>query len=97
MRIAYHPLALREALKAQKRYARQNPTAASRFRDSIQKAERSISASPSSWTRYLKGTQYYRLKKFPYMIIYRMLPHMIYVVAVAHAKRRPGYWVKRLK
>ena len=37
------------------------------------------------------------LVDFPYSIIYAPEPSGIFVVAVAHAKRRPGYWVGRLR
>ena len=32
---------------------------------------------------------------FPYNIIYRVWQDYIYLVAVAHHSRRPGYWRKR--
>jgi plasmid stabilization system protein ParE len=31
----------------------------------------------------------------PFSVVYRELPDGIYVVAVAHDKRRPGYWKNR--
>jgi hypothetical protein len=33
--------------------------------------------------------------KFPYRIVYVIVASNIDVVAVAHAKRRPGYWRAR--
>jgi plasmid stabilization system protein ParE len=33
---------------------------------------------------------------FPYQIIYEVRPTEIAVIAVAHLKRRPGYWKDRL-
>jgi plasmid stabilization system protein ParE len=35
------------------------------------------------------------LPRFPYHVVYRLSPAEIVVVAVAHAKRRPGYWKRR--
>ena len=32
---------------------------------------------------------------FPYKVVYRIRPQDIYVVAVAHTSRRPGYWKNR--
>ncbi len=34
----------------------------------------------------------FRVPGFPYTIVYRIREHDIYVVAVAHTSRRPGYW-----
>ncbi len=37
------------------------------------------------------------LAKFPYSLAYLIFENEIRVLAVAHASRRPGYWVVRLK
>jgi hypothetical protein len=34
--------------------------------------------------------------KFPYGLLYRIEPARIYIVAVMHLHRRPGYWRSRL-
>jgi plasmid stabilization system protein ParE len=36
------------------------------------------------------------LKTFPYQLVYRVDGKEIRIFAVAHLKRRPGYWRKRL-
>jgi plasmid stabilization system protein ParE len=35
------------------------------------------------------------VSRFPYQVVYRLRPDEIVVVAVAHLKRRPGYWKDR--
>ena len=35
------------------------------------------------------------LNDFPYSIVFRETLHEIQVIALAHGKRRPGYWRKR--
>jgi len=35
-----------------------------------------------------------RLDRFPYAVIYKVTAQRVYVRAVAHGKRRPGYWDK---
>lgn len=35
------------------------------------------------------------LQRFPYKIVYRVRAHDLYVVAIAHTSRRPGYWRDR--
>ena len=32
---------------------------------------------------------------FPFSVMYREMPNGIYVVAIAHDRRRPGYWRRR--
>jgi hypothetical protein len=38
-----------------------------------------------------------RVRRFPYCVVYLELTHVIRVLAVAHRKRRPGYWLGRLE
>jgi plasmid stabilization system protein ParE len=33
--------------------------------------------------------------RFPYQVVYRLRPTEIVIAAVAHVKRRPGYWKNR--
>ena len=33
--------------------------------------------------------------RFPYQVVYRLKPTEIVIVAIAHVKRRPGYWKNR--
>jgi plasmid stabilization system protein ParE len=35
------------------------------------------------------------VSRFPYQLVYRLRPGEVVVVAVAHMKRRPGYWRDR--
>ena len=37
----------------------------------------------------------YLFRRFPYSIIYQITPDELRIVAVAHHRRRPGYWLKR--
>lgn len=43
------------------------------------------------------GTDYRRCvtKRFPYLIFYRETDDDIRVIAIAHSKRKPGYWMGR--
>ena len=35
------------------------------------------------------------VRGFPFLVVYRVRPDDVHVVAVAHAKRRPAYWLNR--
>jgi toxin ParE1/3/4 len=59
------------------------------FLDSIESAFEQIQQHPTVW-RILKGRfRRYLLQRFPYGVIY--------IAAVMHLKRKPGYWVSRIK
>ena len=34
-------------------------------------------------------------KRFPYLVIYELRSEEVLVLAIAHAKRRPNYWMRR--
>jgi hypothetical protein len=53
-------------------------------------------AFPLRYPFYLHGTRRVLLKDFPYFIVFLDWQDEVYVVAVIHAKRRPGYWANRL-
>jgi hypothetical protein len=36
------------------------------------------------------------LPRFPYAVVFMDLGREVRVLAVAHAKRRPGYWLNRI-
>jgi toxin ParE1/3/4 len=66
------------------------------FLNEIEEARSAIQDMPDSWAEYLHGTRRYRLKRFPYIVVYRVTEHRIEVVAFAHGRRKPGYWAERL-
>jgi plasmid stabilization system protein ParE len=37
------------------------------------------------------------LRRFPYHIVYMELSDRVQILAIAHDRRRPGYWVGRLR
>jgi len=48
------------------------------------------------YPHYLHGTRRILLKRFPYFIVFFEWQDEVYIVAIAHAKRRPGYWRGRI-
>ena len=90
-----HELARREATQATVWYAERNRSAARRFQDELLGGFSHAAASPLRYPSYLHGTRRVVLKKFPYFIVFFDWQDEVYVVAVAHAKRRPGYWKGR--
>jgi toxin ParE1/3/4 len=35
------------------------------------------------------------VRRFPYSVVYEILPDMVLILAVAHQRRKPGYWRRR--
>ncbi|MFZ0979220.1 MAG: type II toxin-antitoxin system RelE/ParE family toxin [Candidatus Acidiferrales bacterium] len=87
-RVSIHPAALEEAEAAAR--------AAVRFVEEIDQVIGGILAAPQRWQRDPGGTRKVKLPCFPFLIIYRESNGTIQILAVAHGRRRPGYWKTRL-
>lgn len=35
------------------------------------------------------------VERFPYTVFYLEMPDLIWIVAIAHSRRRPDYWIQR--
>ncbi len=84
--------AVEDAEAATRWYAERSPRAALAFVSEIEHAVSEILRLPQSWPAFLRGTNRFLLRRFPYSIIYRYHDDRITVIAVAHAHRRPGFW-----
>lgn len=67
-----------------------------RFFAAIQRAEERILTFPQSAQEIRPGIRKSILRTFQYSLIYSVEPEGILVLAVAHHRRRPGYWAGRL-
>ena len=56
-----------------------------------------IQSDPQMWHQKKYGTRCRLLKRFPYAIYFFELDTLIWIVAIAHTRRRPYYWRRRLK
>ena len=91
-----HESARREANLATVWYAERSISLARRFRDELLSSFSKVAASPQHYPSYLHGTRRVLLKEFPYFVVFLDWHDEIYIVAIAHAKRRPGYWRGRI-
>jgi plasmid stabilization system protein ParE len=93
--IRFDPAAADEAEAAYRWYHDRSPSAASAFRAALDRAVLLISESPERPATYPHGTRRVLLRRFPFMIVYRVTGDAVQVIAVAHGRRRPGYWRAR--
>jgi plasmid stabilization system protein ParE len=81
----HHPSAESESDDAHDWYLRQSQQAADGFLEELIPALNRIAGQPRLF-----------LSRYPFSVVYRERPNDIQIVAIAHAKRRPGYWSNRL-
>ncbi|SRR5216683_1928898 len=94
--VTFHRLALREYQAAQRWYARRSLQALRRFQGAVDQAVERIASGPDQWPPFGKSYRWVRASKFPYVLYYRILDgNRVLIMAVAHSRRRPGYWRRR--
>jgi plasmid stabilization system protein ParE len=95
--VRLHPEARREYLEALVWYRDRNLAVASDFELAVSKAVHAIETAPQRWPNYFGEFRRYTLHRFPFNIVYQEVLSEVIVFAVAHGRRRPGYWRKRAK
>ena len=94
--VAFLPEAEQEMLEAARYYESQAAGLGEDYLLEIERAVSSIAESPNTWP-IIEGKLRRRLvRKFPFGILYCVEPEEIVIIAVAHLRRKPGYWRERI-
>jgi plasmid stabilization system protein ParE len=93
--------AIDELLEAAEWYQARRPGLEAEFLAEADRVLPLIGSSPTAFPRLLDlpadlVIRRALLPRFPYAVIFMDLGEHIRVLAVAHAKRRPGYWLDRV-
>lgn len=91
----FDPDAKSEFLKAGRYYENCQHGLGRRFRFAVASAIQKITETPFRYRVLHAPFRRYLMIKFPYSIIYTIEPDHIRIIAVAHNKRKPGYWLSR--
>lgn len=62
------------------------------FLAEIKQASDDIAANPQLGAPYVESTRRLLLRRFPFAIVYTVDSKAVFIVAVAHQRRKPGYW-----
>jgi toxin ParE1/3/4 len=77
-------------------YNERDQAVAAGFVSDYQKLETQLLQFPDAGARVARGSRRLIFSKFPYQLVYRVEGDEIVIYAVAHQKRRPGYWRRRV-
>ena len=89
------PAAEAEAREAFLWYFDRSPMAADAFRGELLDAIDGLTITARDWPEDEDGTRHYHLRHFPYTVMYEVIGLHVTVLAIAHQRRRPGYWQDR--
>ena len=98
LRVVLHPAAAREVTDAVRYYAEVSTDLGNAFvreLSAVLERARRLPQSGRSWRRVDPGRRVYVLPRFPYLVIARIKPTELRIVAVAHQRLKPGYWLER--
>ena len=78
-------------------YESKRPGLGAEYLVSIDEALERIGDGPLAFPIWKPDSAYRRcvVERFPFVVFFTASPTAILVLAVAHAKRRPGYWLDR--
>jgi plasmid stabilization system protein ParE len=95
-KVRFHPDAVNELVAASEWYRERSDVAARAFLIETDQGIKNIRKTPLRYPTFQNETRRLVLPRFPFSIIYRLEASVIEVIAVAHHKRKPGYWKSRL-
>ncbi len=95
--IAFLPDAEQEMISAAKFYESIAEGFGDDFLAEVKRALRSIQKNPDRWPVVEENIRKHRMNRFPFYIVYFIRGEVIIIIAIAHQKRRPGYWKNRIK
>ncbi|MBI3919784.1 MAG: type II toxin-antitoxin system RelE/ParE family toxin [Armatimonadetes bacterium] len=95
--VRYHPEARAELIESALFYDDRQPGVGGRFLKAVEECEQRARVHPASGTPSEPETRQRRVAKFPFALVYREYSDHLFVVAVAHLSRKPGYWENRIE
>lgn len=93
--VRFHPEADAEMMAAATFYENQQKDLGKRFLASVQDALNRIQVNPLLYREIEGDVRRCITTKFPFGVLFRIMPDTYVIVAVAHLHRDPGYWKKR--
>lgn len=96
MQSRFHEAADAELTEAVAYYDGKAEGLGDRFLAEVKAATRYIEQYPEIAPIIEEGVRAKVLVRFPYSLMYVVEEHELYIVAVAHQSKRPGYWADRV-
>lgn len=67
------------------------------FSDEVEQAVNVLLDHPELGSRTDNNLRHFVLRRFPFSVVYAAADQLLYVVAIAHGSRKPGYWRDRIR
>ena len=93
--VVLHPHAETELEQAADRYEQEREVLGGEFRLEFEAALARLLDNPQLYAIERNDLRRCPLHRFPYTIYYADMADRVWIAAVAHQHRRPGYWTRR--
>lgn len=95
MNYEFHPEAEQEFIEAAVRYDLEIRGLGTLFGGELERVLNLLLRNPKIGTPVAGPIRHFVLHRFPFSVIYASEDRVLYVLAVAHHRRAPGYWKAR--
>jgi toxin ParE1/3/4 len=93
--LEFHPEAEAELRAAARYYELRQAGLGDNFLREVERAAVVAVEHPEAGTPLGSGFRWVLMRRFPYAVVYRDVATHLEIIAVAHLRRRPGYWRTR--
>jgi plasmid stabilization system protein ParE len=97
MKVIFHPEAHEEMIEQARYYEAKSKELGSDFLAAVEETTNRIEKSPKAGSIDRANIRKRLVSGFPFTILYEIQTDRIYIAAVMHQHRRPGYWRKRVE
>lgn len=94
--VLFRPEAGSDLLDTRDWYERQEPGLGEAFANSIDETVDRIEAMPQMYAVVFRDVRRAKLRRFPYLVYYRVSSELLEVIAVLHGSRDPKLWQERV-
>jgi hypothetical protein len=97
MNYEFHPEAEQELYESALQYESEVPGLGLLFCDEVSRAIELLVEYPELGSLVDRELRHLVLRNFPFSLVYAAMPDLIFIVAIAHGHREPGYWRLRVQ
>jgi len=96
MKYEFHPAAEFEIIEAAAHYESEVTGLGERFGDEVERVIELLIDNPKLGAPVEGEIRHFVLRRFPFSVVYAEVGDILYILALAHGSRRPGYWSERM-
>ena len=96
MKVRFLPAAEMEFIRELTYYSKARPGAAEKFAASVEAATQMALRHPHGGAPSYKEARAFRVKGFPFSLVYRATETEVLVIAIAPHRKKPNYWASRV-